>query len=89
MRGGSGHRVFSGTATVTNDRGAWVGTRRGYSPKPGLHEYLVELTGEDGYEGLRAMLFFREDPDHTGANLVSGIVYVGPQPPLPESVPAG
>ena len=84
MRGGVAHVVFSGTATVTNDLGSWVGTLQGYSPKPGLHEYLVELTGEDGYEGLSATLFFREDPDHTYKSLISGIIYVGPQPPLPE-----
>ena len=87
MRDGSGHRVLHGTATATNDRGSWVGTIRGYSPKPGLHEYLLELTGQDQYEGLSATLFFREDPDHTAKSLVSGIIYVGPQPPLPEPVP--
>ena len=82
---GASHDIFTGAARVTNDLGSWTGSMRGYDPATGLREWVVELSGQGGHESLSALLFFKEDPGTLGSNVVSGIIYVGGQPPMPET----
>ncbi|MFV2063788.1 MAG: hypothetical protein ACC726_09795 [Chloroflexota bacterium] len=62
-----GAEVWSGTATVTNDGGAWIGTVIGCSSCNTDETHVpdttyIELVGTDGYEGLSAILFVEPVP---------------------------
>ena len=83
--------VAVGTAVMDLDDAGWRGTFRGYG-KPGTSHslILVELRGEDAYEGLSAMLFLDRDETtitqgNNGTYDVEGLVFSGDLPPMPDT----
>jgi hypothetical protein len=78
----------SGIGHIANDDGSWAIEFTGFS-KPGESSYTspnftLHLTGEDGYEGLSAMLFLVPVP---GSHWdVDGVIIPGAMPEPPASV---
>lgn len=83
---------FSGSlrttiGTLENEGGSWTQTGYGFS-KPGWssygsNNYVLFLTGEDGYEGLTAMLFMVPAGSYWQ---LDGVIAPGPFPELPASL---
>ena len=57
---GDSGRLASDAVRIVNDGGSWVGSSRGFltfpSDGPETVQFLGELVGEDGYEGLTMIL---------------------------------
>ena len=72
---------------IENDGGSWAGSGHAWSGvgKGGWHHRLV-LEGQDGYDGLTAIL--SADQDYSAPTLeVSGVVFDGGLPPMPGAAP--
>ena len=68
---------------LTNEGGSWASVAHGFTPGTGVNYYANHLTGEDGYEGLSAMLLQRPAP---GGWEVQGVIIPGSWPEPPEWV---
>ena len=86
----SNYDVYSSGATastfigrLTNDGGSWAIVGQGLNLGGGLNHYVDHYTGEDGYEGLSAMLLQRPAP---GGWEVEGVIIPGAWPEPPEWV---
>ena len=84
----SNYDVYNSGATastfigrLTNDGGSWAIVGQGLNLGRGLNHYVQYLTGEDGYEGLSAMLLQRPEP---GGWEVEGVIVPGAWPEPPE-----
>lgn len=76
--------TVAGRLTIENDGGAWVGTYQGviFPHAPGMARHQAVLTGEGGYEGLSAVLYY--DPANTDDTLaVEGYLFRGEVPEHP------
>jgi hypothetical protein len=84
---GSNGGPKSYTLYIENDGGSWVGTGRAYNGVNGggWHHQMV-LTGQGAYEGLAAIL---SADQHSMSSVleVSGVVFTGGLPALPEPAP--
>jgi hypothetical protein len=82
--------VEPGTYELVNDGGRWTGTGTGLSievadlPHGQLAVGTIQLSGEDGYEGLSALIHM-DWSDGFGPPVVYGIIFPGempyPEPP--------
>ena len=84
---GSSGGPKSFTLYIENDGGSWVGTGRAYNGVNGggWHHQTV-LTGQGGYEGLTAILAADQSAQSSVLE-VSGVMFTGGLPPLPEAAP--
>lgn len=79
--------VRAGTARLANDGGSWAITFTGFTP-PGApdnlsaNHYHMLFSGEDGYEGLSAIIVV--NPVGTAEWELKGVIFPGPMPPYPE-----
>ena len=83
---GDGGRISSDAARLVNDGGSWVGSSRGFltfaSDGPPTVQFLGELVGEGGYEGLT--MFLAETGDAEDVRWLGVIVPTGDIPAVPE-----
>ena len=83
--------LAAGTYDLRNGGGGWHceyadALKQSPSPEPdGLNDKTVTCIGEDGYDGLTAVLYFRWTGDGTS---IEGLVFGGDIPPLPETTGA-
>lgn len=82
--GTGGPKVWTGY--FENEEGSWVGSARAYSAETGGWHHQILLTGQDGYEGLTAILS-ADQPSISGLLDVYGAVFTGELPPLPGPAP--
>jgi hypothetical protein len=78
--GAPGAMVWSASARIDNDDGAWVGTFTGFWDGSNSREWNI-LHGEGAYEGLTAV--FRWLPEES---MQEGVIVPGDLPPLPDPV---
>jgi hypothetical protein len=78
--GGPSATVWSATARIDNDAGAWVGTFTGFMDPTASREWNL-LKGEGAYEGLTAL--FRWLPEES---MQEGVIVPGDLPPWPDPV---
>ena len=74
--------VISGVAGLEHEDGAWLGTVEGYGSLVGGNRvyFQFDLTGQNAYEGLSAVLFLM----HNGYQFeAEGMIFDGPPPPVP------
>ena len=83
---GDGGRISSDAVRIENDGGSWVGSNRGFltfpSDGPETVQFLGELVGEGGYEGL--ILFFAETGDTEDVRWLGVIVPTGDIAEIPD-----
>jgi hypothetical protein len=76
--------TVAGRLWIENDGGSWQGTYQGviFPHAPGMARHQAVLTGEGGYEGLSAVLYY--DPANTDDTLaVEGYLFRGEVPEHP------
>jgi hypothetical protein len=73
--------VYSGTARIENDEGAWAGTFTAYFGQPGAEEWYV-LEGEGAYQGLTTIFRFRGSD-----GVFDGVIVPFAVPTTPDPVP--
>jgi hypothetical protein len=76
-------KVITAIGHLANEGGSWATESHGFSPGGGGNLYANYYTGEDGYEGLSAMLLMRPAP---GGWEVQGVIAPGAWPEPPEWV---
>jgi hypothetical protein len=83
---GDGGRISSDAVRLVNDGGSWVGSNRGFltfpSDGPPTVQFLAELVGEGGYEGLT--MFFAETGDTEDVRWLGVIVPTDEVPAVPD-----
>jgi hypothetical protein len=78
--GGPGAMIWSASARIDNDEGAWVGTFTGFWDGSNGREWNI-LHGEGAYEGLTAVFrWLAED------SMQEGVIVPGDLPPLPDPI---
>lgn len=83
FKNGPKYGVRTLDAEIVNDGGRWAGTGIAFhDPDDRILRYELLLTGEDGYEGLSAMLSLTSDP-YFLAHEAEGVVFPGELPPYP------
>ena len=82
--GTGGPKVFTGY--FENEEGSWVGSARAYTAGTGGWHHQILLTGQDGYEGLTAILS-ADQPSISSFLDVYGVIFTGELPPLPGPAP--
>ena len=74
---------------IENDGGAWSGQGTGLSHFLDGDQVTIQtvvLTGEDGYDGMTAVIAYQ--PQGAGPDAVTGVVFPREMPPFPEAPPA-
>jgi hypothetical protein len=83
---GDGGRISSDAVRLDNEGGSWVGSNRGFltfpSDGPETVQFLGELVGEGGYEGLT--MFFAQTGDTEDGRWLGVIVPTGEIPAVPD-----
>jgi hypothetical protein len=83
---GDNGRISSDAVRLVNDGGSWVGNNRGFrtfpSDGPETVQFLGELVGEGGYEGLT--MFVAQTGDAGDVRWLGVIVPSGEIPTVPE-----
>jgi hypothetical protein len=77
-------QVIRGLIRLQGADGSWTGTQDALALADGSGLGLVLLSGQEGYEGLSAVLFLRtDDPDCVECLQAEGYIYEGVLTPLP------
>ncbi len=84
---GDSGRISSDAVRLVNDGGSWVGSNRGFltfssDEQPPTVQFLGELVGEGGYEGLT--MFFAQTGDAAAIRWLGVIVPTDDIPAVPE-----
>ena len=83
---GDGGEIHTDAVRLVNDGGSWLGSNRGFltfpSDGPPTVQFLGELVGEGGYEGLT--LFFAQTGDAEDVRWLGVIVPTDEVPAVPE-----
>jgi hypothetical protein len=86
----AGGLIQQNAVRIVNDGGSWVGSSRGFmtfpSDGPPTVQFVGELVGEGGYEGLS--LFFAQTGDAEDVRVL-GVIWPTDEVPAVPDLPAG